>query len=82
MRDTTAPVPAPKIYATRLKSNIPTSNHTSEPIITKENAMIVVIFISFPRIKSMSVIFYIMQLFRVISRLEIFTEESKNKRKY
>ena len=48
MRDTTALAPLPKINATRLKSKIPTSNHTSAPIITNEKAIIEVIFISFP----------------------------------
>lgn len=48
MRDTTACAPAPKISATKLKSKSPTSNQTSAPIITSENAIIVVIFISFP----------------------------------
>lgn len=47
--DTVAPVPLPKIYATRLKSNSPTSSHTSAPIITKIYAKILVIFIKFPR---------------------------------
>ena len=37
--------PLPNINATMLKSNMPTSNQTSAPIITKENAIIVVIFI-------------------------------------
>ena len=49
IRETTALAPLPNINATRLKSNIPTSNHTSAPIITSENAIIEVIFITFPR---------------------------------
>ena len=43
-----AALPAPKIQATRLKLNRPTSNQTSAPIITSENAIIVVIFIITP----------------------------------
>lgn len=48
IRATTADAPAPKIKATRLKSNKPTSNHTNAPTIVKVKAIIVVIFIFFP----------------------------------
>ena len=48
IRATTADAPAPKIKATRLKSNKPTISHTSAPIIVKVKAIIVVIFIFFP----------------------------------
>lgn len=58
MRDTTAPLPAPKMNATKLKSNTPTKSQTSAPIITNAKAIIVVIFILFPRTKSMGSKFY------------------------
>ena len=45
MREKTAPPPAPNTSATRLKSKRPTVSHTSAPIITSVNAIIVVIFI-------------------------------------
>ena len=53
MRDIIAAPPAPKMNATKLKLNKPTSNHTRAPIITSENAIIVVIFIYPPFTKSL-----------------------------
>ena len=49
MRETIAALPVPNMNATRLKSNNPTSNHTSAPTITSKKAIIVVIFIFVPR---------------------------------
>ena len=49
--DTTALAPEPKINATTLKSNTPTSSQTSAPIITNANAIIVVNFINVPPIQ-------------------------------
>ncbi len=48
MREIIAPVPLPKIIATKLKSNSPTRSHTMAPIITSVKAIIVVIFIKIP----------------------------------
>ncbi len=68
IRDTTALPPAPKINATRLKSKIPTSNQTSAPIITKANAIIVVIFIVFPQNSVCAEIFLLYRVYRFFFR--------------
>ena len=52
--DTTASAPAPKIAATTLKSNIPTSPQTIAPIMTRTNAVTVVTFIFSPFYVSLS----------------------------